>query len=80
MALELPKSALLRRALGPLYRSDHAPFWAAGYPAVMLTDTAEFRNRHYHAPTDAIDTVDFAFAASVTVAVAHAIDELASRR
>ena len=26
-------------------RSDHAPFWKAGVPAVMWTDTAEFRNR-----------------------------------
>ena len=33
-------------------RSDHASFWDAGYPAVMLTDTANFRNPHYHRETD----------------------------
>lgn len=25
-------------------RSDHAPSWAAGYPAMQITDIAEFRN------------------------------------
>lgn len=42
-------------------RSDHAAFWDQGYPAVMLTDTADFRNPHYHRPTDTIETLDFAF-------------------
>ncbi|MCA9582332.1 MAG: M20/M25/M40 family metallo-hydrolase, partial [Myxococcales bacterium] len=27
-------------ALADLRRSDHAPFWAADYPAIMITDTA----------------------------------------
>ena len=39
-------------------RSDHAVFWDAGFPAAMLTDTSEFRNPHYHKPTDTIDTLD----------------------
>lgn len=42
-------------------RSDHAAFWDQDYPAVMLTDTADFRNPHYHRPTDTIETLDFAF-------------------
>ncbi|MBX3334870.1 MAG: M28 family peptidase, partial [Nitrospira sp.] len=29
-------------------RSDHTSFWEQGFPAVMLTDTANFRNPHYH--------------------------------
>ena len=32
--------------------SDHSPFWDAGYPALMITDTSFFRNPHYHGPTD----------------------------
>jgi hypothetical protein len=28
--------------------SDHASFWNYGYPALMLTDTAMFRNPYYH--------------------------------
>ena len=39
-------------------RSDHAPFWDAGFPAVMITDSSEFRNPHYHKPTDTIETLD----------------------
>ncbi len=42
-------------------RSDHAAFWDQDYPAVMLTDTADFRNPHYHRPTDTIETLDFVF-------------------
>jgi Zn-dependent M28 family amino/carboxypeptidase len=40
-------------------RSDHAVFWAAGIPAVLVTDTANFRNPHYHRPTDTPDTLDY---------------------
>lgn len=39
--------------------SDHGSFWNEGYPAVMLTDTALFRNRHYHRPTDLPETLDY---------------------
>jgi Zn-dependent M28 family amino/carboxypeptidase len=46
-------------------RSDHTAFWEMGFPAVMLTDTANFRNPHYHRPTDTIDTVNLNFLASV---------------
>jgi Zn-dependent M28 family amino/carboxypeptidase len=42
-------------------RSDHAAFWDHGYPAVMLTDTANFRNPNYHASTDTIETLDLGF-------------------
>jgi len=45
-------------------RSDHARFWDAGLPAVMLTDTADFRNPHYHAGTDVPATLDLAFLAA----------------
>jgi len=39
--------------------SDHWSFWQAGYPGVMITDTAPFRFPHYHAATDTADTIDF---------------------
>lgn len=44
-----------------LNRSDHAPFWKAGIPALMWTDTSEFRNPNYHQPTDTPDTLDYGF-------------------
>jgi Zn-dependent M28 family amino/carboxypeptidase len=39
--------------------SDHRSFWKMGYPAVMITDTAFYRNPNYHTETDTIDTLDF---------------------
>jgi hypothetical protein len=39
--------------------SDHQSFWRFGYNAVMITDTAFYRNHNYHKPTDTIDTLDF---------------------
>lgn len=61
-------------------RSDHAAFWCYGYPAVMLTDTANFRNPHYHQPTDTIETLNFAFMEHVAEAVAAAAIKLSGRR
>jgi hypothetical protein len=39
--------------------SDHRSFWKTGYPAVMITDTAFYRNPNYHSEADRIDTLDF---------------------
>ena len=41
-----------------LVRSDHTPFWKIGIGAVLLTDTANFRNPNYHQPTDTLKTID----------------------
>ena len=56
----------IERFFGHLLRSDHAPFWEAGIPAVMWTDTSEFRNPHYHRATDTPDTLDYDVLAQVT--------------
>ncbi len=58
-------------------RSDHAPFWDAGIPALMLTDTANFRNPHYHRPTDVPETLDLPFLLAVARGVELAVLELA---
>lgn len=50
-------------------RSDHAAFWHYEYPAVMLTDTANFRNPNYHRPTDTLDTLNLEFMEKVAQAV-----------
>ncbi|WP_204103936.1 MULTISPECIES: M28 family peptidase [Spirulina sp. CCY15215] len=39
-------------------RSDHAPFWDAGYRGIMVTDTSNFRNPHYHQPSDRLETLN----------------------
>lgn len=56
----------LERLFPVLQRSDHAEFWRNGRPAVMWTDTAEFRNPHYHLPSDRPETLDYDFLARVT--------------
>ncbi|HIK10366.1 MAG TPA: M28 family peptidase [Oscillatoriaceae cyanobacterium M33_DOE_052] len=57
-------------------RSDHAPFWDQGYAAIMITDTANMRNPHYHQPTDTIDTLDLDFLTGVCQGLAAAIHNL----
>ena len=39
--------------------SDHASFWRLGFDAVMVTDTATYRNPNYHTASDLPDTLDF---------------------
>lgn len=58
-------------------RSDHAPFLLAGVNAVMVTDTANFRNPHYHRPTDTIDTLDPVRFARTTRGLVHAVWQIA---
>lgn len=57
-----------------LRRSDHAPFWLAGISAVMISDTANFRNPHYHQPSDTPGTVDFEMVARAARTVLDAIE------
>ena len=56
--------------------SDHASFWDAGLPALMVTDTAFFRNPNYHLPSDTIDTLDFTFMAQLVKSLELALIEL----
>jgi Peptidase family M28 len=39
--------------------SDHRSFWRAGYPAVMITDTAFYRYRYYHTAADTPDKLTY---------------------
>jgi hypothetical protein len=41
--------------------SDHASFWDQGFKAVMVTDSAFFRNPHYHLPSDTMEKLDYQF-------------------
>lgn len=52
--------------------SDHRSYWAEGYPALMVTDTGFYRNRHYHLAGDTFDRLDYARMAKVVQAV-HAV-------
>jgi Zn-dependent M28 family amino/carboxypeptidase len=65
--------AMIEEISHHVVRSDHAPFWRAGLPALMWTDTAEFRNPHYHRATDTPDTLDYDFLTGVTRLLVHAV-------
>lgn len=58
--------------------SDHWAFWQFGYPAIMVTDTAIFRNPHYHEHSDAPATIDYVKLATVTTGLLSVVEELAS--
>jgi Zn-dependent M28 family amino/carboxypeptidase len=53
--------------------SDHWSFGKFGYPALMVTDTAFYRNPHYHAPSDLPHSLDYERMAKVTAGLAAAI-------
>lgn len=53
--------------------SDHRNYWAMGFPAVMITDTAFYRNPNYHEPTDTPDTLDYMRMSDVVKALHRAI-------
>lgn len=64
-------------ALPDLLRSDHAPFLAIGVPAVIVSDTAEFRSKHYHRPTDTLDTLDLPRFTTCVKGLVGAVHQLA---
>ena len=39
--------------------SDHLNYWRAGYDALMISDTAFYRNNRYHTMQDTPDTLDY---------------------
>ncbi|MEA5462157.1 M20/M25/M40 family metallo-hydrolase [Leptothoe sp. PORK10 BA2] len=61
------------RPLPATRRSDHAPFWDAGYNAIMVTDTAELRNPHYHRSTDTLATLNLEFLTQVCLGLGQGI-------
>ncbi len=60
--------------------SDHWSFWKEGYPAIMITDTAPYRYKHYHAPEDTIDKIDYARMARVVEGLARVVTQLAGAK
>ncbi|MCB9679647.1 MAG: M20/M25/M40 family metallo-hydrolase [Alphaproteobacteria bacterium] len=72
-----------RGAAGPrwitgLDWSDHRSYWSIGAPALMVTDTALFRNPHYHEPSDTEEVVDPERIARVTRGLVAVVRDLAS--
>jgi hypothetical protein len=57
--------------------SDHSSFWKVGYPAIMITDTANFRNPGYHQYHDLPDRLDYDRFARVVMGVIAVTRQLA---
>jgi hypothetical protein len=56
--------------------SDHASFWKEGYPAVMITDSAFYRNPNYHQSTDTKDTLNYQTMAELLKGLIHVTRDL----
>lgn len=57
--------------------SDHWAFWQEGYPAIMVTDTANYRNPHYHLDSDTPDKLDYPRTARVVDGLEAVVRRLA---
>jgi Zn-dependent M28 family amino/carboxypeptidase len=60
--------------------SDHWSFWQAGYPALMVTDTAPFRYPWYHRPEDTLDKIAFDRMAQVVDGLEQVVRSIAGAR
>jgi hypothetical protein len=58
-------------------RSDHWSFWQIGVPALMVTDTANFRYRQYHGADDTADIIDYDSLTRVVYGLADSVVAIA---
>jgi hypothetical protein len=65
--------AALPERIHAISLSDHRSYWALGYRALMVTDTAMFRNPNYHMPGDLPDTLDYPRMAKIAQILTRAI-------
>ncbi|MCX6996770.1 MAG: M28 family peptidase [Kiritimatiellaeota bacterium] len=76
-ATDLPVYSIRAPAVLPgIDFSDHLNYWPYGFKALMVTDTAFYRNKAYHSPADTPDKLDYHRMAKVVVAVFGAIGSL----
>lgn len=77
-ASELPVESINAPGVVPgIDLSDHSSFWRRGLPAVMITDTAFYRNPRYHTERDTPDTLDYGRLAESVAGVLRAVLDLA---
>ncbi|MDH5525832.1 MAG: M20/M25/M40 family metallo-hydrolase [Nitrospirota bacterium] len=74
---DLPCQVLITPVWAPaLVRSDHFAFLLNRYPAVMITDTADFRNPHYHSAADTPNSLDYPRMAAAVTGLCGAFERL----
>lgn len=59
--------------------SDHWAFWQEGFPAIMITDTALFRDPFYHTEKDTPDHIHYDHLARVTAGLHQVIEDIANK-
>lgn len=64
------------RAIPGIDYSDQLNYWDRGYPAVMINDTAFYRNLNYHTPRDTPEKLDYKRMAEVVEGVFAAVRDL----
>lgn len=76
-AFGIELSGMTRILLADAARSDHASFWLSGYPGILITDTANFRNPNYHCGSGPDDpsTLDYDFLNKVASVVIRTVEE-----
>lgn len=72
------EGAALPAAIPGVAWSDHRSFWEAGIPAVMVTDTAPFRDTSYHRVSDTPERLDYERMARLVEGLSYAVVELSS--
>jgi len=70
------RALTLPRYLPGARSSDHWSFWKNGFPAIMATDTAPLRYRHYHTRKDTPDKVNFPWLEDVVQALDGVLTKL----
>ncbi|MDA8130202.1 MAG: M28 family peptidase [Elusimicrobia bacterium] len=76
-ATPLPvEGVFLPSVLSALFISDHLNFWFSGEKALMISDTAYFRNPYYHQAEDTPEKLDYGRMAEVEKAVAAVLTQL----
>ncbi len=79
VACEVPVESLVALPYIPSVDfSDHRSFWRTGYKAVMITDTAFYRNPNYHTYRDTIDTLNFVKMGSLLKGILRCAQDLSA--
>jgi hypothetical protein len=60
-------------------RSDNSSFWSHAYPAIMVTDTSNYRNRNYHKSTDLPESLDYESMARIVEGLRQTIIALTNK-
>ncbi len=65
--LHVPSNLKFAHYVQDLRRSDHTSFWKNQFPAMMITDTANFRNSAYHCQekNDLVEQLDLEFSLKI---------------